>query len=81
MVREKVEEGRRAVVGLRLASLTSATVGDCSCTAITGRIEWYGVRDRGSGYRLALLFGSDGRMARSDDMRPNKRRRRNKLRK
>lgn len=69
MVREKVEEGRRAVVGLRLASLTSATAGDCSCTAITGRIEWNGVRDRGSGYRLGLLFWSVGRIARSGDMR------------
>jgi hypothetical protein len=71
VVREKVEEGRRAVVGLRFASLTSATAGDCSCRAITGRIEWEGVRDRGSEYsRLGLLLlESVGRIARSDDMR------------
>lgn len=79
MVREKVEEGRAALVGLRLASLTPATAGDCSCTAITGRIEWKGVRDRGNGYSLGLLLGSVGRMARSDDMRLNKRSKRNKL--
>lgn len=80
MVREKVEEGRAALVGLRLASLTPATAGDCSCTAITGRIEWKGVRDRGSEYWLGLLLGSVGRMAaRSDDMRLNKRSKRKKL--
>lgn len=75
VVREKVEEGRRAVVvGLRLASLTSATAGDCSCTEITGRIEWDGVRDRGSEYRLGLLLESEERMVlRSGDMRLNKR--------